>query len=151
MLLLLIQKILKLTRPCLILVQHECIPQAILGGDLVCQAKSGMGKTAVFVLSTLQLLAGDMAAATNPDRVGPLVLVLAHTRELAYQINKEYQRFSKFLVGIRSEVAFGGLNLKTQIATLAEKPVNKLFAMGLQAFSSTLGCKYPHPFFFREH
>ncbi|KAK8568527.1 hypothetical protein V6N13_106436 [Hibiscus sabdariffa] len=35
-------------------VQHECIPQAILGMDVICQAKSGMGKTAVFVLSTLQ-------------------------------------------------------------------------------------------------
>jgi len=32
-------------------VQHECIPQAILGTDVLCQAKSGMGKTAVFVLA----------------------------------------------------------------------------------------------------
>ena len=38
----------------LISVQHECIPQAILGMDVICQAKSGMGKTAVFVLATLQ-------------------------------------------------------------------------------------------------
>ncbi len=37
-------------------VQHESIPQAILGTDIVCQAKSGMGKTAVFVLATLQQL-----------------------------------------------------------------------------------------------
>lgn len=36
--------------------QHECIPQAILGMDILCQAKSGMGKTAVFVLATLQQL-----------------------------------------------------------------------------------------------
>ncbi len=36
------------------IVQHECIPQAILGMDILCQAKSGMGKTAVFVLATLQ-------------------------------------------------------------------------------------------------
>lgn len=36
--------------------QHECIPQAILGMDVICQAKSGMGKTAVFVISTLQQL-----------------------------------------------------------------------------------------------
>jgi superfamily II DNA/RNA helicase len=35
-------------------VQHECIPQAILGMDILSQAKSGMGKTAVFVLATLQ-------------------------------------------------------------------------------------------------
>lgn len=39
-----------------IIVQHECIPQAILGMDVLCQAKSGMGKTAVFVLATLQQL-----------------------------------------------------------------------------------------------
>jgi uncharacterized protein YsxB (DUF464 family) len=58
-------------------VQHECIPQAILGMDVICQAKSGMGKTAVFVLSTLQQIepvAGQVAA-----------LILCHTRELAYQ------------------------------------------------------------------
>lgn len=58
-------------------VQHECIPQAILGMDVICQAKSGMGKTAVFVLSTLQQIepvAGQVTA-----------LVLCHTRELAYQ------------------------------------------------------------------
>ena len=36
--------------------QHECIPQAILGMDVICQAKSGMGKTAVFVLAVLQQL-----------------------------------------------------------------------------------------------
>ncbi len=36
--------------------QHECIPQAILSMDVLCQAKSGMGKTAVFVLATLQQL-----------------------------------------------------------------------------------------------
>lgn len=40
----------------MIAVQHECIPQAILAMDILCQAKSGMGKTAVFVLATLQQL-----------------------------------------------------------------------------------------------
>lgn len=41
---------------CFLSVQHECIPQAILSMDVLCQAKSGMGKTAVFVLATLQQL-----------------------------------------------------------------------------------------------
>ena len=39
-----------------LIVQYESIPQAILGTDILCQAKSGMGKTAVFVLATLQQL-----------------------------------------------------------------------------------------------
>ena len=37
-------------------VQHQVIPQALLSMDVLCQAKSGMGKTAVFVLATLQQL-----------------------------------------------------------------------------------------------
>lgn len=59
-------------------VQHECIPHAILGMDVLCQAKSGMGKTAVFVLSILQQI------EAKPGEVS--ALVLCHTRELAYQV-----------------------------------------------------------------
>ncbi|XP_057424352.1 DEAD-box ATP-dependent RNA helicase 15-like [Lotus japonicus] len=85
-------------------VQHECIPQAILGMDVICQAKSGMGKTAVFVLSTLQQIdpvAGQVSA-----------LVLCHTRELAYQICHEFERFSKHLPDLKVAVCYGGVNIK---------------------------------------
>jgi len=86
-------------------VQHETIPQAVLGGDIVCQAKSGMGKTAVFVLATLhQLNAED-------DKVG--CLVLCHTRELAFQIAHEYERFSKYLPSVKTAVFYGGVNVKS--------------------------------------
>lgn len=61
-------------------VQHECIPQAILGMDLICQAKSGMGKTAVFVLSLLQQL--------EPKEKTVSCLILCHTRELSFQVGK---------------------------------------------------------------
>merc|ERR1712130_584899 len=37
-------------------VQQNCIPQAVLGADIICQAKSGMGKTCVFVMAVLQQL-----------------------------------------------------------------------------------------------
>merc|ERR1712007_36206 len=82
-------------------VQHECIPQAVLGTDILCQAKSGMGKTAVFVLSTLQSLEESKSPLDpeKPDgekRNKLQVLVICHTRELAYQIKKEYERFSKY-------------------------------------------------------
>ena len=52
--------------------QDECIPQAILGMDVICQAKSGMGKTAVFVIATLQ----QMEAVDGHVSV----LVMCHTR-----------------------------------------------------------------------
>jgi superfamily II DNA or RNA helicase len=47
--------------------------------DVLCQAKSGMGKTAVFVLATLQQIepvAGQVGA-----------LILAPTRELGFQVS----------------------------------------------------------------
>lgn len=96
-------------------VQHECIPQAVLGMDIICQAKSGMGKTAVFVLSSLQKL--------TPKDGEVHVLVLCHTRELAYQIQKEYERFSKYLPEVRSRVFYGGVAVKQSIETLQnDKP-----------------------------
>eukprot|EP00993_Chasmostoma_nieuportense_P000524 NODE_1482_length_1486_cov_64.310522_g1404_i0.p1 GENE.NODE_1482_length_1486_cov_64.310522_g1404_i0~~NODE_1482_length_1486_cov_64.310522_g1404_i0.p1 ORF type:complete len:423 (-),score=103.70 NODE_1482_length_1486_cov_64.310522_g1404_i0:163-1431(-) len=83
-------------------VQHQCIPQAILGQDLICQAKSGMGKTAVFVLSVLQQL-----EATEKKFVQ--CLVLCHTRELAYQINSEFSRFATYLPHAKCAVFYGGI------------------------------------------
>jgi len=96
-------------------VQHECIPQAVLGTDLICQAKSGMGKTAVFVLSTLQQLDANSAP-------GPKVLVLCHTRELAFQICHEYDRFKKYMPQIKTAVFYGGVDLPTHRTLLKETP-----------------------------
>ena len=69
--------------------------------DILCQAKSGMGKTAVFVLACLQQL--EMV----DDQVS--VLVMCHTRELAFQISKEFERFSKYMstVKVRSDCSQG--------------------------------------------
>jgi ATP-dependent RNA helicase UAP56/SUB2 len=85
-------------------VQQECIPSATLGTDILCQAKSGMGKTAVFVLATLHQIdatPGDVAA-----------IVLCHTRELAFQIRNEYARFGKYLPDIKVDVFYGGTPIK---------------------------------------
>lgn len=95
-------------------VQHECIPQALLGMDVICQAKSGMGKTAVFVLATLHQI-------QDPTVVS--CLVLCHTRELAFQIQREYERFGAFIPDLKSKVFFGGINIKLDIAILEnDKP-----------------------------
>lgn len=65
-------------------VQHQCIPSATMGSDVLCQAKSGMGKTAVFVLSILQQIRVEFDETTKIAKVG--ALVMAHTRELAFQV-----------------------------------------------------------------
>jgi len=73
--------------------------------DVICQAKSGMGKTAVFVLTTLQQL--DLSTSGDV-----LVLCLCHTRELAFQIQHEYDRFSKYMPDFKSAVFYGGMPIK---------------------------------------
>jgi ATP-dependent RNA helicase UAP56/SUB2 len=94
-------------------VQQECVPQSILGMDVLCQAKSGMGKTAVFVLASLQQI--------EPVDGEVAVVVLCHTRELAYQIKNEYARFSKFMPELRTSVFYGGTPIKTDVETLKSK------------------------------
>merc|ERR1711916_369127 len=79
-------------------VQHQCIPQAILGTDVICQAKSGMGKTAVFVIASLQQL--------EPVDGECHVVVVCHARELAFQIAHEYERFSKYMPNVRTAVFY---------------------------------------------
>jgi len=90
-----------------------CIPQAILGTDVLCQAKSGLGKTAVFVLTTLQQVE-PVAGETS-------VLVMCHTRELAYQIKNEYARFSKYMPEVKTAVFYGGTPIQKDAEVLKNK------------------------------
>ncbi|KAH3901168.1 ATP-dependent RNA helicase SUB2 [Saccharomycodes ludwigii] len=94
-------------------VQQATIPQSIHGTDVLCQAKSGLGKTAVFVLSTLQQL--------DPVPGEVSVVVICHTRELAYQIRNEYLRFSKYMPDVKTAVFFGGTSMREDIDKLSDK------------------------------
>lgn len=91
-------------------VQQRCIPEAMLGVDVLCQAVSGMGKTAVFVITILQCIGESPSPCT--------ALVLSHNRELAYQIKKEFDRFTKFMKDVRTEVIYGGQPIEKQIKML---------------------------------
>lgn len=97
----------------LITVQQVCIPTAILNVDVLCQAKSGLGKTAVFVLTTLHQLEAVPGECS--------ILVMCHTRELAYQIKNEYARFSKYLPDVKTAVFYGGTPIQKDIELLSNK------------------------------
>merc|ERR1712127_342828 len=101
-------------------VQNECIPQAVLGMDVLCQAKSGMGKTAVFVLATLQQM--------EPVDGQVSTIILCHTRELAFQISKEYERFSKYMTAVKVGVFFGGMPIENDRKILRESPPHVVVA-----------------------
>jgi ATP-dependent RNA helicase UAP56/SUB2 len=95
-------------------VQVNCIPRALEGKDVICQAKSGMGKTAVFVLSVLHLL------DKTPEPLS--ALVLTHTKELAFQIFKEFERLGKYLTTCKADVFYGGEPITEHIKKLTKDP-----------------------------
>ena len=64
-----------------------------------------MGKTAVFVIASLQQL--------EPVDGETHVIVLCHARELAFQIAHEYERFSKYMPAVKTAVFYGGVPIKT--------------------------------------
>ena len=86
-----------------------------MGCDIICQGKAGMGKTAVFVFTIINRILKEEIKGEYS------CLVLCHTRELAYQISKEFARFSKGL-NIKTCLIFGGVAEKEQIDLLKEKP-----------------------------
>ena len=94
-------------------IQIKAIPLIISSADVIGCAETGTGKTAAFLLPIIQKL----SAQTRP---GIRVLVLAPTRELALQIQKNYQELNH-LKSNESVLVMGGANINTQIAALRRK------------------------------
>ena len=106
------------TRP----IQSAVIPLALAGEDLIACAETGTGKTAAFVVPTLQKLL--TAGSTGPGRpesargfqpsVGKSrVLVLAPTRELAVQIEDEIHGLA-YHTTVTSAAVYGGVEMGPQ-------------------------------------
>lgn len=91
-------------------IQRQAIPVVLSGRDLIGCAETGTGKTAAFLLPIIQRI-------TEKPRPGIRVLVLAPTRELALQIQKNYSDLNNTKRN-RSVIAIGGANIRTQLAEL---------------------------------
>jgi superfamily II DNA/RNA helicase len=94
-------------------IQAQAIPHVLAGRDLMAMAQTGTGKTAAFTLPLLQLLLPHASTSTSPARHPIRALVLAPTRELAIQVEKSVETYSRH-VPLRSTVVFGGVDIKTQ-------------------------------------
>ncbi|CAG9464877.1 unnamed protein product [Pedinophyceae sp. YPF-701] len=98
-------------------VQQQCIPRAINGVDVICQAKAGRGKTGVFAISVLQQL--EVPEGDKNDHVQ--CLVMCHVRELAVQILGEFDRLKKHLPRITTKSFIGGQTTEKQDREWIEK------------------------------
>lgn len=94
-------------------IQSKAIPPALEGRDVLGCAQTGTGKTAAFVLPTLQWLMkrepGAFAKGARPVRA----LVLTPTRELAAQIGETVRDMGRFLP-LKHAVIFGGVGYEPQ-------------------------------------
>jgi superfamily II DNA/RNA helicase len=92
---------------------------ALLGTDLIGQARTGTGKTLAFGIPVLQrsVAPSDPAYADLPQGK-PQALIVAPTRELALQVSNDLHLASKDL-GLRVLTVYGGVGYDTQLDTLA--------------------------------
>ncbi|XP_049289753.1 probable ATP-dependent RNA helicase DDX27 [Anopheles funestus] len=98
-------------------IQASTIPIALMGRDICGCAATGTGKTAAYMLPTLERL----LYKPNVSQAITRVLVLVPTRELGaqvYQVAKQLTQFTNVDVGI----AIGGLDVKAQEAVLRKNP-----------------------------
>ncbi len=91
-------------------IQAAALPPALLGKDLIAQAKTGSGKTAAFALALL--------ANLNPRRFAVQALVLCPTRELADQVTTEIRRLARSEENTKVVTLCGGVPLRAQVASL---------------------------------
>ena len=95
-------------------IQEQAIPVVLRGEDLIGCAETGTGKTAAFLLPIIQRItaSGEQGGTKAPARPGVRVLVLAPTRELATQIEKNYRELNPAKHN-RSVTLIGGANIRT--------------------------------------
>jgi len=96
-------------------IQAQAMPVALSGKDLLGCAETGSGKTAAFAIPMIQHCL-DQPPVCRGD--GPLALVLAPTRELAQQIEKEVKAFSRSLESFKTAIVVGGTNIAEQRSEL---------------------------------
>ncbi|QCU90871.1 DEAD/DEAH box helicase [Thiomicrorhabdus sediminis] len=103
-------------------VQQQAIPVMLDRQDLLAGAATGTGKTAAFVLPALQYLLDEPRHATSRPRI----LMLAPTRELAFQIHKVVKQLGTHCQ-FPSTIITGGFKISQQLETL-KKPCDILVA-----------------------
>jgi len=97
-------------------VQEQSIPPALAGKDLLVSAETGSGKTAAFLLPTLNKL-----LAKDAPNTGTRALILVPTRELARQVSKDCQALASFS-SIKVGLIIGREDFKYQKTMFRKNP-----------------------------
>ncbi|AYV34507.1 DEAD/DEAH box helicase [Erysipelothrix rhusiopathiae] len=96
-------------------IQEQAIPTLLKHNDLIGLAQTGTGKTAAFAVPTLQNLKEKAFDRNGKRKIR--ALVLTPTRELAIQIQENFEMYGKYM-DLRSTVVFGGVAQRYQVKAL---------------------------------
>jgi superfamily II DNA/RNA helicase len=96
-------------------IQHEVIPKALEGKDIVGQSPTGTGKTLAYLLPLFQKI--------NTSKRETQALILAPTHELAIQIQRQIELLThNSSLPVTAAPIIGDVNIMRQIDKLKEKP-----------------------------
>ncbi|MHC1479637.1 DEAD/DEAH box helicase [Frateuria aurantia] len=93
-------------------IQALTLPVALTGRDVAGQAQTGTGKTCAFLVALMNRLLTQPAMATRKDN-DPRALIVAPTRELAIQIEKDARAIGG-PTGLRTALIYGGVDYDKQ-------------------------------------
>jgi superfamily II DNA/RNA helicase len=93
-------------------VQGQAIPLVMAGHDVLVSSQTGSGKTASFVIPTIERFKG---------KNGTYILALAPTREIAQQTGLVFEAFGEQF-GMKTVVCIGGASMQAEKDALASSP-----------------------------
>jgi len=93
-------------------IQALTLPIALTGRDVAGQAQTGTGKTGAFLVAVLNRLL-TRPAALDRKLTDPRAIVIAPTRELAIQIDKDFRAIGRD-TGLKSALIYGGVDYDKQ-------------------------------------
>ncbi|MCI0510351.1 ATP-dependent RNA helicase RhlB [Chromohalobacter marismortui] len=100
-------------------IQAEALTHTLLGGDVVGKAQTGTGKTAAFLISILAYFLEEKAPDGQKPGA-PRALIVAPTRELALQIEKDAKALARF-TSLNVASVVGGMDYQKQREQLSRK------------------------------
>ncbi|UGB38329.1 DEAD/DEAH box helicase [Frateuria soli] len=93
-------------------IQALTLPVALTGRDVAGQAQTGTGKTCAFLVALMNRLLIHPAVAERKDS-DPRALIIAPTRELAIQIDKDARNIGRH-TGLKTALIYGGVDYDKQ-------------------------------------
>ncbi len=105
-------------------IQAKLLAHTLDGKDATAKAQTGTGKSASFIIT---IITRFLKNAFKNKNGAPRALILAPTRELVHQIEKDFESLAKY-TNLRIIAVYGGTGYKKQQDMLKAKPVDVIVA-----------------------